>query len=214
MEILINNMNKFNFFTTTLFYENKPEFIKPLNKLSNKYIKEARERNKQFNDFGFSHHSTQLMSDTNFSEFASYAGKKCYNYLDECGFDMNLYNLLFTELWVQEFAKKGGGHHSAHIHWNQHVCGFYFLKCSSKTSFPVFHDPRTGARATKLHLKKSDPGEFNHSDELLHFKPQPGDLVIFPGYLQHEFVVDPGLEPFRFIHFNLQAVLKNFSKNV
>jgi hypothetical protein len=54
---------------------------------------------------------------------------------------------------VQEFAKKGGGHHSAHIHWNQHVSGFYFLKCSNKTSYPVFHEPKTGARCTKLKMK-------------------------------------------------------------
>ena len=45
-------------------------------------------------------------------------------------------------MWVQEFAKKGGGHHSAHIHWNQHVSGFYFLKCSDKTSYPIFHEPK------------------------------------------------------------------------
>ena len=35
---------------------------------------------------------------------------------------------------------------------------------------------------------------------------QPGDLVLFPGYMQHEFSIDYGKEPFRFIHFNLQAV--------
>jgi hypothetical protein len=42
---------------------------------------------------------------------------------------MQQYTTMFSELWVQEFAKNGGGHHSAHIHWNQHVSGFYFLKC-------------------------------------------------------------------------------------
>ena len=63
---------------------------------------------------------------------------------------MKQYQTMFSEMWVQEFSKKGGGHHSAHIHWNQHVSGFYFLKCSDKTSYPIFHEPRTGARATKL----------------------------------------------------------------
>ena len=52
---------------------------------------------------------------------------------------------MFSELWVQEFAKKGGGHHSAHIHWNQHVSGFYFLNISvikhhTKLKMkPIFH---------------------------------------------------------------------------
>ena len=134
------------------------------------------------------------------------------NFLDQYGFDMQQYRLFFTELWVQEFSKKGGGHHNAHVHWNQHVSGFYFLKCSDKTSYPVFHEPRTGARATKLQIKKNYTVN-NYADELVYFKPRPGDLLIFPGYLEHEFVLDHGIDPFRFIHFNLQAVLKGMAKD-
>jgi len=115
-------------------------------------------------------------------------------------------------MWVQEFAKKGGGHHSAHVHWNQHVSGFYFLKCSDKTSMPVFHEPRTGARATKLKMK--DQKGVLSGSELIHFKPTPGTLIIFPGFLEHEFSVDFGLEPFRFIHWNIQAVPKEMAKDV
>ena len=35
-----------NYFNTTIWSEQKPEFIKSLNKASNKYIKEARNRKK------------------------------------------------------------------------------------------------------------------------------------------------------------------------
>ena len=118
---------------------------------------------------------------------------------------MSEYTTMFTEMWVQEFAKKGGGHHSAHIHWNQHVSGFYFLKCSNKTSYPIFHEPRTGARATKLKMKPSKDKEIPYSIENINYYPQPGSLLIFPGYLEHEFSLDRGQEPFRFIHFNIQA---------
>jgi hypothetical protein len=120
---------------------------------------------------------------------------------------------MFSELWVQEFAKKGGGHHSAHIHWNQHVSGFYFLKCSDKTSYPIFHEPRTGARATKLKMKPDRKGVWP-GEELINFKPTPGTLIIFPGYLEHEYAVDFGIEPFRFIHWNIQAVPKEMAKDV
>ena len=37
---------------------------------------------------------------------------------------------------------------------------------------------------------------------------EPGALVIFPGYLEHEFAVDYGKDPFRFIHFNIMALPK------
>jgi hypothetical protein len=50
--------------------------------------------------------------------------------------------------------------------------------------------------------------------ELVHFKPKPGTLIIFPGFLEHEYAVDYGIEPFRFIHWNIQAVPKEMAKDV
>jgi len=204
------------YFQTPIWSEYKPEFVKSLNKASNQYIKDAKKREKdyikEYGDFGRSYHSTALTHDNDFIDFRNYIGQKSWEFLDWQGFDMQQYTTMFSELWVQEFAKKGGGHHSAHIHWNQHVSGFYFLKCSDKTSFPIFHEPRTGARATKLKLKPSN-GVF-HGTELVHFKPKPGTLIIFPGYLEHEYAVDHGVEPFRFIHWNIQAVPKEMAKDV
>ena len=207
-----------NYFPTTIWTEKKPDFVKSLNKASDFYIKESKKQPeskkwlKENGDFGRSWHSTQLMSDTNFMDFRNYVGQKAWEFLDHSGFDMTRYTTFFEQMWVQEFAKKGGGHHSAHIHWNTHVNGFYFLKASEKTSYPVFHEPRTGARTTKLHLKDQKgvwPGT-----ELINFRPEPGLLIFFPGYLEHEFSVDYGKSPFRFIHFNISAVLKEHSKNV
>tara|TARA_Y100000592_G_scaffold3722_1_gene5352 strand:- start:1852 stop:2478 length:627 start_codon:yes stop_codon:yes gene_type:complete len=199
-----------NYFKTTIWTEQKLDFLKSLNKASNKYIKEARQREKKWikehGDFGRSYHSTQLTNDNDFLDFRNYVGQKSWEYLDHQGYDMLQYTTVFTELWVQEFAKKGGGHHSAHIHWNQHVSGFYFLKCSEKTSYPIFHEPRTGARATKLRMK-NDKGVYGGT-ELIHIRPQPGTLIIFPGFLEHEYAVDFGIHPFRFIHWNIQAVPK------
>ena len=149
-------MKTVEYFKTPIWFETKPEFLNSLNKASNKYIKEAkscekaREHIKKYGDFGTSYHSTALLDDNNFFDFRNYIGQKSWDFLDFQGFDMTDYAAVFTEMWVQEFSKKGGGHHSAHIHHNQHVSGFYFLKCSDKTSYPVFHEPRTGARATKL----------------------------------------------------------------
>jgi hypothetical protein len=43
------------------------------------------------------------------------------------------------------------------------------------------------------------------SDQI-HYKPVPGDLIFFPAYVPHQFTVDDGVDDFRFIHFNLQAI--------
>ena len=202
-------------FKTPIWVDEKPEFVKSLNKASDKYIKEAKKREKdwikKYGDFGRSYHSTPLTLDNDFIDFRNYVGQKSWDFLDWCGFDMQKYVTMFSEMWVQEFAKKGGGNHSAHVHWNQHVSGFYFLKCDEKTSYPIFHEPRTGARSTKLHMKPNSP--VTYGTELIHYRPKPGTLVIFPGYLEHEFAVDYGKSPFRFIHWNIQAVPKDMSKH-
>jgi len=214
----LNNMNISEFFKTQIWSEQKPEFVKSLTKASEKYIKaaketpEAKSHIKKFGDFGRSYHSSPLTEDNNFLDFRNYVGQKSWEFLDHQGYDMEKYQTMFSELWVQEFAKKGGGHHSAHIHWNQHVSGFYFLKASDKTSFPIFHEPRTGARATKLKMK--NPNSLDNGIELVHFNPKPGTLIIFPGYLEHEFTIDYGKAPFRFIHWNIQSIPVDMAKDV
>ena len=208
-------MEKVDYFKTPIWVEYKPEFVNALNKASNKYIKEAKKRDKEyikkFGDFGTSYHSTPLTIDNDFKDLRNYIGQKAWEFLDYQGVDMSQYVNIYTEFWVQEFSKNGGGHHNAHIHWNQHVSGFYFLKCSERTSYPVFHEPRTGARATKLKMKPNMG--ICHATELVHFIPKPGTLVMFPGYLEHEFSVDHGKDPFRFIHFNIQTVPKEMVKD-
>ena len=206
-----------NFFSTPIWSERKADFITSLNKHSNKYIKEARERNKdhikKYGDAFISHRSTTLLQDNNFLDFKNYVELKSKEFLDHMSYDLRHYNTLFSQMWVQEFAKKGGGHHSVHLHSNQHVSGFYFLKGSDKTSHPIFHDPRSAARSTKLMLKAEVSGA-SSGLSTVRFKPSPGLLIIFPGYLEHEFSVDSGTEPFRFIHWNIQAVPKEMAKDV
>ena len=198
----------YNYFQSPIWSETKPEFVKSLTKATDKYIKEAKKNNKKIiketNDFGFSHHSGPLFNDNNFLDFRNYISQKSWQFLENQGFDLSGHKMFYSEMWVQEFAKNGGGHHSIHVHWNQHVSGFYFLKCSHKTSYPIFHDPRPGAVMTKLPEKNSSV--ISSSTSQIHFKAVPGSLILFPGYMPHEFTVDHGKAPFRFIHVNLQAV--------
>ena len=160
-------------------------------------------------DFGLSHHSTKLYDDPRFEGFINLIMATSNNFLKAQGFDLSAYKLKLNELWVQEFGSKGG-HHSSHMHYNQHVSGFYFLKCSDKTSYPIFHDPRPGALMTKLPLEQSK--EIKMGSSSINFKIQPGTFIFFPGYLTHEFPIDLGIDPFRFIHFNVQAVHSDITK--
>ena len=209
------SLTESNFFCTPIYFDEKKDWVDKLNKLSDPYIKEARDRNKpnlvNNKDFGIVHHSSYLINDNNFKEFLFYINSNAFDILTNQGFDLTNFSLATTELWVQEFASLGGGNHSPHIHWNGHISGFYFLKCSDKTSFPIFHDPRSGRMMNLLPEKNID--KLSHASSLLNFKPKPGTFVFFNSYLQHEFTVDHGIEPFRFIHFNIQAFPKQLINN-
>ena len=194
-------------FKTPIYTIEKPKWVNKVNKACDKYVKESYARdNKGKKDFGHSYHSGPLTGDKNLKELQDYIGATTHNLLNEWGCDLEQYKVYFTEFWVQEFSKRGGGHHDTHIHWDNHLSGFYFLKCSDKTSYPVFHDPRSAAMMTKLPMK--NPTDVNYNTASFHLTPKPGTLVFFPAYVPHQFVVDNGSEPFRFIHFNLQAVRK------
>ena len=209
------------YFQTPIWTAEAPMFLKDSIKLTDKYIKKA-EKNLKLNlkkepkwrqaigDFGLSKHSESFSNDPKVKDLVQFIGQRSYEFLDWCGATLKDHSLHFTEFWVQEFSEKGGGHHSTHVHWNNHVSGFYFLKCSDKTSFPIFHDPRPGAEMSRLPQK--DATKITLSSSQVHYKPKPGTMVIFPGYVPHEFAVDPGLEPFRFIHFNIKVVETAISK--
>jgi hypothetical protein len=217
----MSNFNSSIYFGTPVWTNEVPEFLTPINKLCDKYIKQAKkdllptikERNKNFKrklgDFGLSNHSTSINQDPEAKAFTEYCGNRSYEFLDWCGFDLRNHSLHYTEMWVQEFSRKGGGYHNTHVHGNQHVTGFYFLKASEKTSMPVLHDPRPGAVMTQLPQKEGT--KITYANEAVHYKVKPGTMVIIPGYTPHQYPVDMGVEPFRFIHWNIQCVLKNIS---
>jgi len=218
-------MNKTEYFSSPIYSELKTEWIDKLNKLSEPYIQQARkdreEDNKKrltvgyTNDIGMTYHSGPLEPDENFRFYHDYIAQKSRWVLDDMGYDMSNYNLIFTESWVQEFSFNGGGHHWFHTHPNCHISGFYFLKCSELTSKPLFQDPRTAH--VPLKLKEKDGTKITNANDIINFNVKPGSLLLFPAYMSHAYSVDHGIEPHRFMHINIRAiekdVFKSFSMN-
>ena len=210
-------LSRENMFSSPIWYGDEPGFVNELNNASDSYIEEAKKnlketidkRNKKFGnkgDMGHVFHSTSLIGDPKFKKLQDYVGATAHNLLIEMGFDMTNYQLFITEMWVQEFAKKGAGHHTLHTHWNGHISGFYFLKASDKTSVPIFEDPRPG-NVMNL-LPEKDKTKITYATSQVHYKAQPGRMIFFPSYMPHQYTVDLGVEPFRFIHWNCQAIPK------
>jgi len=210
-------LNREEYFSSPIWYAQAPEFVDDVNKASDPYIKTAKKnlkeeidkRNKKLGnkgDMGHVFHSTPLIGDPAFKELQDYIGATSHNLLDEMGYDLKDYKVFTTEMWVQEFAKNGGGHHTLHTHWNGHISGFYFLKASEKTSLPLFEDPRPGHLMNGLPEK--DKNKITYASTQIHYTIQPGTIIFFPSYMPHQYVVDMGYDPFRFIHWNCQAIPK------
>ena len=210
-------LNREDYFKCPVWFANEPQFVNDLNRASDKYILASRKNiqpdidkrnklNKTKGDLGSVYHSSTLIGDPAFKDLTNYIGATSHNLLMEMGFDMTNHQLFTTEMWVQEFAKNGGGHHTLHTHWNGHMSGFYFLKASDKTSMPMFEDPRAGNLMNLLPEK--DKTKITYASTQVHYKAQPGRMIFFPSYLPHQYVVDLGYEPFRFIHWNCQAIPK------
>ena len=204
-------------FKCPIWFADEPAFVKNLNKASDPYIKKAKnnlkktinKRNKKLGDkgdMGNVFHSTSLVNNPSFKDLQNYVGATSHNLLIEMGFDMSGHQLFTTEMWVQEFAKKGGGHHTLHTHWNGHISGFYFLKASEKTSLPLFEDPRAG-NVMNL-LPELDKSKVTYASSAINYQVKPGRMIFFPSYMPHQYIVDMGYDPFRFIHFNCQAIPK------
>ena len=184
-----NNNIKFNqaqYFGTPVWTAEAPQFVKMMLKLTDGYLKKTQK--------------------TTMNKANKERNKKFKHKVDDFG----LSNHSESFNGDPKASKKGGGHHNTHLHWNQHVSGFYFLKCSERTSVPVLHDPRPGASMTRLPQK--DPNKITFANESVHYNIKPGTMVLIPGYTPHQYPVDHGLDPFRFIHWNIQAVPMTISK--
>jgi len=206
-------------FSTPIWITCLPKFLDITKSVGDLYLSESNslllnqvdELNKQLGkdigDFGLSNHSFDIYKDHRLKNFTNYCLETSKDYLDSCGFDLSNYDLRYSEMWVQEFSSKGGTYHDAHVHYDSHVSGFYFLECSDKTSYPIFHDPRAGALATKLPLKEIK--KISYGNEKIFIKPKPGTMIIFPSYLTHSYALDYGIDKFKFIHWNIQCIRKN-----
>jgi len=214
----MSNIETVSLFDTLLYQTQLPEYLEDKDFMAvcdehtNKAIIDAKQsidkRHNKFNadikDHGMSYHSgPELYKDDRIYNFELLIRNTARNILEDQGFDLSNYTLDYTEMWIQKFAFKGGGHQDTHIHWDNHISGFYFVECSDKTSKPIFHDPRPSRMMLNLPIK-------NHSKlcpamERQIVNVKPGTLLLFNSWLPHQFSVDNGIDPFRFIHFNLQA---------
>ena len=214
----MSELNSISLFDTILYktylpeYLDNKDFMSVCDEYTDKAISNAKnlidERNKKFKtdvkDHGMSYHSgAEMYKDKRFDNFQLLIKNTARNILEDQGFNLSDYSIDYTEMWIQKFAYEGGGHQDTHVHWDNHISGFYFVECSDRTSRPIFHDPRPGRMMLNLPIK--DHSKLCAAMERQIVSVKPGTMLLFNSWLPHQFSVDNVIDHFRFIHFNLRA---------
>jgi uncharacterized protein (TIGR02466 family) len=94
---------------------------------------------------------------------------------------------------------------ATHHHASSAICGVLYFKVPENSGDIGFENPNPFIGSTWIQGTTDDTLN-KYNAETIYYKSEEKLLILFPGYLAHEFVVDPGLDDFRFMHFNLQAV--------
>ena len=77
------------------------------------------------------------------------------------------------------------------------------MKRAGRVWIRIFPDVPVSKKPTEVRM-----GKGKGSVEYWAAKVKPGRMMFFPSYMPHQYTVDMGYEPFRFIHWNCQAISK------
>ena len=149
-----------------------------------------------------SYHSENLWQHKVFEPFVNFVMQQMWNILNWQGYNLDGRIPMLQECWVQEFPEEGG-FHDIHIHSNNIISGFYFLKCGKETSRPHFHDPRPGKMMVDIRPKEKT--KITPASSQVHYPVRPGQFIFFNSWMPHSYSHQKGKDKFRFIHFNMAA---------
>lgn len=206
----MKNLNSFFYFPSTIYSIELPEYLKSVKKVSDENLKKI----PTFIDEIYPVRMTgNFFNDERITDFVDFIGNSAWNILDAQGYNIQFYNLMFSEMWTQEHHK-----HSLmeqHIHGQEsQIVGFYFLEVPDNSSKVVFHDPRPGK--IQNNLPEKDIKLISEASSAIHFEPSPGLLILSNSWLPHSFSRHSNNKPLKFVHFNISAIplLNNFDTSV
>jgi hypothetical protein len=193
-------MEQWNYFPSTLYVIQKPEFLEVVKQVSDELLAKRKEEMGEVNEIYPVVMTDNFYDDPKAKEFSEYVGQTAWNILQGQGYSMDQFNTQFTEMWVQEHYK-----HSLmeqHVHgYGSQLIGFYFLDCPENCSRLVIHDPRPGK--VQNNLPETDVSVATYGSNMINFEPKPGMLVFANSWLPHSFGRHANDKPIQFVHFNL-----------
>jgi hypothetical protein len=195
-----DNLNQFDYFPSSIYTIIKPEFLKDVKAVSDKYLKEVSQNKDEIYPVRM---TGNYMNEDSIRGFTDYILNTAWNILDSQGYAMDNFRTVFTEMWTQEHYKLSSM--ETHVHGNNvQLVGFYFLDCPKDGSRVVFQDARLGKVLTGLPEK--DHTKATQASNMVNFTPEPGCLMMTNSHLPHSFTRNASDDPVRFVHFNIGVI--------
>lgn len=193
-------------FPTCLSYINKPEYVNTAQHVIDDYVKQSQHQT-SIDPLYPVIMTENMIHDERIKDLADYILNTAWNVLQFQGYDMQFFYTQFTELWGQEHRTGSGMDY--HIHGlGSQISGFYFIEVPENSGTVIFHDPRP----TKVYadLLQTDYSQSTYATSQINYKPRVGDLYFHNSWLPHSFSKNGGTTPFKFLHFNIAVVPKQF----
>jgi len=194
--------SQFDYFPSSVYILEKPEFLKSVNKISDQYLSKAQN---DVNDIYPVKMTDNYMNEESISDFSSYVLNTAWNILKSQGYAMDNYTTHFSEMWTQEHGKVSGM--EQHVHgFGSQLSAFYFLECPKDCSRVVIHDPRPGKVMSSLpeeNMTLATPASL-----MVNFEPKPGMLWFANSYIPHSFTRNQSDDPIVFVHMNIYVNAK------
>jgi len=196
-------LKEWHYFTSAVYSVTHTDFLKDINKISREYVNRTKKGIK-LNEIYPVYMGDNMSADPRLSDFTNFIKATASNILMSQGYNMQMLEVIFHELWAQEHYKFSG--QEQHIHGGSHITGFYFLDVPDDAPRVVFHDPRSAK--VYSNLPESNPAQATYGSTMINFLPIPGTFIFTNSWLPHSFLKNPSVKPFRFIHFNLGVAMK------
>lgn len=124
------------------------------------------------------------------------------------GYSLDNHELYISEMWCQEHHFSSG--HEKHVHGLSSVLtGFYFFQEDEKGCKVEFSDPRP-AKEYGMILPVRNPEDESLASDIITLTPRLGYFTFTNSWLPHTITRNESKTPFKFVHFNISAVSKDF----
>ncbi len=125
------------------------------------------------------HSQTNLHTDDRLVQIRKIIGTTCAGCATSIGFDFTRHNLVFQSLWINI---NGHGHSNrAHVHPQSFLSGAYYVDMPKDGGNIELFDPIAARVMSPFPADDLSP----YTGQLLEHTCREGDLLVFPGWLQH-----------------------------